>query len=242
MVPIASIILVTSRCCSTTTASSTRCSRRSDGTRSTGSHPAPASLLVIVILFLWKNLGYNAVLFWRRSTTSPKAMLEAAENRGASEWTQFVHINPATSRRRSLFVTILSIINSFKGIPRDLSSDGQLPMTRCIRPALRTQHVPAAGLSELRGGVPLAIGVVILIAIFFAVEIFFESATWRDEKKTLFFPRYTDAAGGVFAFLFLMHLCSDHELVHDAKRSPQTTVQGLFQHHDRAATFPRPSI
>ena len=41
-------------------------------------------------------------------------MLEAAEVEGASEWTQFVHIKLRYLSPTILFVTILSIINSFK--------------------------------------------------------------------------------------------------------------------------------
>ena len=134
-----------------------------------------ASLLVIVILFLWKNLGYNMILFMAALNNVPKAMLEAAEVEGASEWTQFVHIKLRYLSPTILFVTILSIINSFKvfreiylltgNYPYDLLYMLQHFMNNMFR-QLDYQKLSAAA-------VLLAIVIVILIAILFAVENFF---------------------------------------------------------------------
>ena len=134
-----------------------------------------ASLLVIVILFLWKNLGYNMILFMAALNNVPKAMLEAAEVEGASEWTQFVHIKLRYLSPTILFVTILSIINSFKVFREIYLLTGNYPydslymlqhfMNNMFR-QLDYQKLSAAA-------VLLAIVIVILIAILFAVENFF---------------------------------------------------------------------
>ena len=134
-----------------------------------------ASLVVIVVLFLWKNLGYNMILFMAALNNVPKAMLEAAEVEGASEWTQFVHIKLRYLSPTILFVTILSIINSFKVFREIYLLTGNYPydslymlqhfMNNMFR-QLDYQKLSAAA-------VLLAIVIVILIAILFAVENYF---------------------------------------------------------------------
>lgn len=72
------------------------------------------SYLVLTVLFLWKTLGYNMILFMSAIAGIPKDLLEVAELEGASEWYQFIHIKLRYLSPTILFVTILSIISSFK--------------------------------------------------------------------------------------------------------------------------------
>ena len=71
-------------------------------------------MVVIVVLFLWKNLGYNMILFMAALSNIPRELLEVAEVEGASAAYQFFHIKLRYLSPTVLFVTILSIINSFK--------------------------------------------------------------------------------------------------------------------------------
>ncbi len=70
--------------------------------------------LVVVILFLWKNLGYNMVLFAAALGNTPKELLEAASIDGAGPLYRFFRIRLRFLSPAILFVTILSLINSFK--------------------------------------------------------------------------------------------------------------------------------
>lgn len=70
--------------------------------------------VVIVALFLWKNLGYNMILFMAGLSNIPKEILEAASVDGASDAYQFFHIKLRYLSSTILFVTILSLISSFK--------------------------------------------------------------------------------------------------------------------------------
>ena len=72
------------------------------------------SYLVLTVLFLWKTLGYNMILFMSAIAGIPKDLLEVAELEGAGEWYQFIHIKLRYLSPTILFVTILSIISSFK--------------------------------------------------------------------------------------------------------------------------------
>lgn len=69
---------------------------------------------VVVILFLWKNLGYNMILFLAALNNIPKDILEVARVEGAGAIRQFFSIKLRYLSSTILFVTIISLINSFK--------------------------------------------------------------------------------------------------------------------------------
>mgnify|MGYP002512341002 CR=1 FL=1 len=70
--------------------------------------------VVIIVLFLWKNLGYNMILFMAALSSIPKDILEVAVLESAKPWQIFVHIKIRYLSSTLLFVTIMSLINSFK--------------------------------------------------------------------------------------------------------------------------------
>lgn len=70
--------------------------------------------LVIVLLFIWKNLGYNMILFMAALSSVPQALLEAASLENASAWQVFWNVKFRYLTSTMLFVTIMSLINSFK--------------------------------------------------------------------------------------------------------------------------------
>lgn len=72
------------------------------------------ALFVIVVLFLWKNIGYNMILFMAALGSVPRDLLEVAYLENASGWNIFWNIKFRYMTSTLLFVTIMSIINSFK--------------------------------------------------------------------------------------------------------------------------------
>jgi len=70
--------------------------------------------LAIIMMFLWKNLGYNMILFMSALSNIPKDILEVAELEGAGGLYKFIHIKLRYLSPTILFVFILSMINSFK--------------------------------------------------------------------------------------------------------------------------------
>lgn len=72
------------------------------------------SLLVIVCLFLWKNIGYNMILFMAALAAIPRDITEACMLDGAGPLRVFFRIKLPYIFSTVLFVTILSLINSFK--------------------------------------------------------------------------------------------------------------------------------
>jgi len=69
---------------------------------------------VVLLLFLWKNLGYNMILFLGALGTIPKDSVEAALMDTSSSWKIFWHIKIRYLSPTILFVVIISLINSFK--------------------------------------------------------------------------------------------------------------------------------
>ncbi len=70
--------------------------------------------LVILILFLWKNLGYNMVLFLAALSNIPGEILEAAVMDGAGAFTRFFKIKMHYLSPTIFFVALMSLVNSFK--------------------------------------------------------------------------------------------------------------------------------
>ena len=72
------------------------------------------SLFVIVIIFLWKNLGYNMVLFLAGLNNIPKEYYEAARVDGSNSWQSFQNITLVCLLPTTVLTLIMSVINSFK--------------------------------------------------------------------------------------------------------------------------------
>ena len=70
--------------------------------------------VVIVVLFLWKNLGYNMILFMAALASIPKDIIEVARLESANSLQIFFYIKIRYLSSTFMFVTIMSLINSFK--------------------------------------------------------------------------------------------------------------------------------
>ena len=88
------------------------------------------NIYVVVMLFLWKNLGYFMILFMAGLANIPKELLEVADVEGASESYKFFAIKLRYLSPTVLFVTILSLINSFKVFREVYLLTGDYPLGR----------------------------------------------------------------------------------------------------------------
>lgn len=69
---------------------------------------------VVVFIYIWKNLGYNIVLFLSGINSIPSLYYEAAAMDGASSIKAFFSITIGNLTSTFVIVIIMSIINSFK--------------------------------------------------------------------------------------------------------------------------------
>lgn len=131
--------------------------------------------VVIVILFLWKNLGYFMILFMAALNNIPRTLLEVADVEGASPLHKFFKIKLRYLSPTVLFVTILSITNSFKIFREIYLLTGDYPYTGLYM----MQHFMNNMFAKLdyqrlsAAAVLMALGMIVLIAILFAVENWF---------------------------------------------------------------------
>jgi len=72
------------------------------------------SLPVIIVIYLWKNVGYSFILFLSGLQNIPKQYYEAADIDGAGWFKKFKSITLTYLTPMTFFVFIMSIINSFK--------------------------------------------------------------------------------------------------------------------------------
>ncbi len=72
------------------------------------------SLPALALLGVWSGAGYNMVIFLAGLTEIPQNFYEAAEIDGAGRWHQFRHITVPLLRNTLVFVTVMTVINSFQ--------------------------------------------------------------------------------------------------------------------------------
>lgn len=72
------------------------------------------AMVGIVPLYLWKNLGYNMILFMAALGNIPKDIIEVAQLESANSWQIFWKIKLRYLSPTLMFTTIMSIISSFK--------------------------------------------------------------------------------------------------------------------------------
>lgn len=71
-------------------------------------------MAVLVLIFIWKTLGYNMVLLMAGLSGIPNDYLEMARQEGASAWWQFIHIKLRYLFPTLFFILLYDIICSFK--------------------------------------------------------------------------------------------------------------------------------
>lgn len=133
------------------------------------------SQFVVVVLYLWKNLGYFMILFMSALANIPKELLEVADVEGAGPVYKFFAIKLRYLSPTILFVTILSLINSFKVFREIYLLTGRYPYETLYT----LQHFMNNTLGSLdyqklsAAAVLMAIVMVVIIAVLFKIEDWF---------------------------------------------------------------------
>lgn len=131
--------------------------------------------VVIVLLFLWKNLGYNMILFMAALGNIPKEILEVARLENAGPFTTFIHIKLRYLSSTILFVTIMSLINSFKVFREIYLMTGDYPFDTLYM----LQHFMNNMFSSMdyqklsSAAILMSVVMIIIIAVLFITENYF---------------------------------------------------------------------
>lgn len=131
--------------------------------------------VVVILLFLWKNLGYNMILFLAALSAIPKEILEVAVLESASPFQIFWHIKVRYLSSTILFVTIMSLINSFKVFREIYLLTGSYPYDTIYM----LQHFMNNAFNQLdyqklsAAAIMMSLVMVVIIGILFLTENYF---------------------------------------------------------------------
>ena len=68
----------------------------------------------IILVSVWRNMGYYMVIYLAALQGVPRELLEAATVDGAGKWKQFLHVTLPQLKPTTFFVSIMMIISCFK--------------------------------------------------------------------------------------------------------------------------------
>lgn len=91
-----------------------------------------AAFWVLVFTYIWKNSGYNMILWLAGLDGIPQSLYEAARVDGAGAWQCFWHITLPCLLPTLGLVSILSLLNSFKVFREAYLVDGAYPRSDSI--------------------------------------------------------------------------------------------------------------
>ncbi len=122
----------------------------------------------LILLAIWKNFGYQMMIFLAGLQAIPDYLYEAARIDGAGWWRQFFHVTVPQLAPTTFFVTIMTIIGYFQFFaePYVMTQGGPLNATLSIVLYLYQQ-----GFRWWRMGYASAIAFILFIIVFFFAMI-----------------------------------------------------------------------
>ena len=127
------------------------------------------SFVVLVILYIWKNCGYNIILFLAALNSIPKVYYEAAEMDTESRISKLRYITLPMIRPYLFFILVISIINTFKSFKEAYILCGNYPNENIYM----IQHFMNNNFQNLNY-TRLSVGAILIFAIIF-IFIFYNS-------------------------------------------------------------------
>lgn len=126
------------------------------------------ALPALIALTIWKNLGFDLVLFSAALQSIPEPYYEASSLEGASAWQDFWYITLPQLRPILLLVSITAVIRSFRvfTIILAMTQGGPINATRTI-----VYHIYEQGIQYDEMGYASAAAVILLIIVGFATYV-----------------------------------------------------------------------
>lgn len=128
--------------------------------------------IVVIAVYLWKNLGYNVILFLAGLQQIPKDYYETALVEGAGRLRQFTGITLVYLTSTMFFVVMMSIINSFKVFRETYLIAGDYPHDSIYMVQHYMNNMFASlDIQKLTAAATLMVGCILLIVMgLFALE------------------------------------------------------------------------
>lgn len=130
---------------------------------------------VLIILSIWKQLGFNMVVFLAGLQTIPPSRYEAAQLDGANEWQQFWHITLPGLQSTFIFAVITTVIFTLRSFEQVyvITGGGPLNSTNLL---VYYIYEEAFGLFDF--GYAAAAATVLLAVT--SILVYLQLRTWND--------------------------------------------------------------
>lgn len=125
------------------------------------------SIWILVGIYVWRNLGYNVVLWLAGLAGIPKALQEAAEMDGANTLQRFWYVTMPNLLPSLYMISVLAILNSFKVFREGYLISGNYP----DRHMYLIQHIFNNWFRELSLGKMAAAAVLVCLVILLLIVI-----------------------------------------------------------------------
>lgn len=135
-----------------------------------------ASFWVLIISYIWKNMGYTIVLWIAGMAAIPKSITEAARVDGASEWQNMRYMILPQLKPVFYTITMLSFLNSFKVFREAYLVAGSYPH----RSMYLLQHLFNNWFTNLE--IDKMSSAAVLLAVFFALCSLTLRNLWEKEE------------------------------------------------------------
>ena len=129
----------------------------------------------IILVSVWRNMGYYMVIYLAALQGVPRELLEAATVDGAGKWKQFLHVTLPQLRPTTFFVSIMMIISCFKiyDVVAIMTDGGPGRSTKML-----VTYIYDEAFVKVRYGQASAISMVLLVIVLLITILQF-----RSEKK-----------------------------------------------------------
>ena len=129
----------------------------------------------IILVSVWRNMGYYMVLYLAALQGIPRELLEAATVDGASKWQQFLHVTLPQLKPTTFFVSVMMVISCFKiyDVVAIMTDGGPGRSTKML-----VTYIYDEAFIKVRYGQASAISMVLLVIVLLVTIIQFGS-----EKK-----------------------------------------------------------
>ena len=131
---------------------------------------------VLILLSIWKQLGFNMVVFLAGLQAIPPSRYEAAELDGANSWQQFRHITLPGLRPTLVFATITTAIFTLKSFEQVYVITGGGPLNSTN---LLVYYIYQEAFAQFDFGYAAAAATVLLAVALLLVYL--QLRTWGDE-------------------------------------------------------------
>lgn len=135
-----------------------------------------ASFWMLVISYLWKNLGYTVVLWTAALGAVPDSIYEAARVDGASNMQSFFYMTLPNLKGYAYSIGVLSLLNSFKVFREAWLVAGDYPQERMYL----VQHLYNNWFRDLDYDKIAAASVLVSVVVFGLIALLRRS--WREEE------------------------------------------------------------